>query len=416
MKTRLRLPRNVWAMGLASFLTDVSTDIVYPLLPMFLTTTLGAGVAFVGLIEAVAESTASLLKIVSGWWSDRVAKRKPLVLLGYGLSAATRPVIALAIAPWQVLAARFLDRIGKGVRTSPRDALLADSVLPEQRGAAFALHRAMDNAGAVVGPLVAFVVLAWITRDYRQVFWIATVPTVLAVVVLAIGTRETRPANVATSSDSQSESATLAAAAPFVASCPFRWYLGALFLFTLGNSSDVFLILRATSLGVSDASIPLLWGFLNLMKIVSGLPAGIVSDRIGRKRLIVGGWVLYAVVYAGFGLAGSAWQIWALLAVYGVFYGMTEAAERALVADFYPTEQRGRAYGLYNGAIGLGAFPASLLMGGLWQQFGAGVAFFTGAALAAVAAILLWCCRSIPVKPTLAGVSAGDLLEGRAQS
>jgi MFS family permease len=387
MKERLRFPRNVWTVGWASLLTDVSTEIIYPVLPLFLTTVLGVSKEFVGLIEGIAESTASLLKIISGWWSDRVANRKWMVVLGYGLSAVTRPMIALAGAGWHVLGARFTDRIGKGIRTSPRDALLADSVPPSRRGAAFGLHRAMDNAGAVIGPLIAFAVLAWITQSYRVIFWIATVPTALAVVVLAFGLRETE-----TSSPKKVVTRT-----PFVPHRGFILYLGILLLFTLGNSSDAFLILRANDVGVPATAVPLLWGLLNLVKVVFGLPAGILSDRLGRKRLIIGGWVLYAAVYVGFAFCGAAWQIWLLFAVYGIFYGFTEAAERALVADFYPPQQRGRAYGYYNGAIGIGALPASLLMGWLWQHIGVTTAFLTGASLAAAAAILLWRCHSIPL-------------------
>jgi MFS family permease len=402
MRERLRFPKNVWTLGWASLLTDVSTEIVYPILPLFLTTTLGVSKEFVGLIEGIAESTASLLKVVSGWWSDRVSNRKWLVVLGYGLSAATRPIIALAGAGWHVLGARFTDRIGKGIRTSPRDALLADSVSPDRRGAAFGLHRAMDNAGAVIGPLIAWAVLAWITGNYRAVFWIATVPTALAVIVLAVGLRDT-PAV------SRKKAATTA---PFVPHRGFILYLGILLLFTLGNSSDAFLILRATDIGVPVGLVPLLWGLLNAVKVVCGLPAGILSDRLGRKRLIVGGWVLYAAVYAGFAFSSAAWQIWLLFAIYGLFYGLTEAAERALVADFYPPEQRGRAYGFYNGAIGIGALPASLLMGWLWQNVGVMTAFLTGAALAAAAAILLWRCGSIPSGHVAQPPSAGIAREG----
>jgi MFS family permease len=388
MKASLRFSRNVWALSWASFLTDVSTEIIYPILPLFLTTTLGMSVRFVGLVEGIAESTASLLKILSGWWSDRISKRKGLVVLGYGLSAATRPAIALAGAGWHVLGARFVDRIGKGIRTSPRDALLADSVSPDRRGAAFGLHRGMDNAGAVVGPLIAWAVLAWITKDYRSIFWIATVPTLVAVLALVVGVRE-KPSVPASRA---------AQATPFVAHRGFIYYLAILLLFTLGNSSDAFLILRAKSLDVPVVSIPLLWALLNLVKVACGLPAGILSDRIGRKWLIAGGWAFYAAVYGGFAIANAAWQIWLLFAFYGIYHGMTEATERALVADFYPTQQRGRAYGLYNAAIGIGALPSSVLMGWLWNRFGAETAFLTGATLAAIAAILLWLCPSIPTR------------------
>jgi MFS family permease len=374
-----RFPRNVWALGWTSFLTDVSTEIIYPLLPVFLTTYLGASMAFVGLVEGISESTASLLKVVSGWWSDKVAKRKPFVVAGYTLSALTRPMIALALAGWHVLGARFLDRVGKGIRTSPRDALLADSVAADRRGAAFGLQRSMDNAGAIVGPLIAWAALTWVTTDYRHLFWVATVPMVFAVLALALGTKEVAPVA------KRDSGATM----PFVATPKFKSCLAILFLFTLGNSSDAFLILRAKELKTADAMLPLLWVGLHIVKTFSGLPAGILSDRIGRKWLIAGGWFIYALVYIGFGRANEAWHIWALFLAYGFFFGMTEAAERALVADFYPSEQRGRAFGLYNFAVGVGALPASLLMGWLWQTFGPEVAFATGAALAGAAAGLL---------------------------
>ncbi|MFA6563052.1 MAG: MFS transporter [Verrucomicrobiia bacterium] len=374
----LKFHRNVWALGWTSFFTDVSSEIIYPLLPVFLTTTLGASMAFVGMVEGIAESTASLLKVVSGWWSDKMAKRKPFAVGGYALSGLTRPMIALATVGGHVLAARFIDRIGKGIRTAPRDALLADSTPADRRGAAFGLQRSMDHAGAIVGPLIAFALLTWVTSDYRMIFWVAAVPMVFAVAALAFGTKEVTPARDVKSS-----------ASPFVATPKFKRYLVLMFLFTLGNSSDAFLILRAKDLGIADAMLPLLWVALHIVKMSSSLPAGALSDRIGRKALIVGGWLVYAAVYVGFGAASEAWHIWGLFIAYGFFFGMTEAAEKAIVADFYPSEQRGRAFGLYNAAIGFGALPASLLMGWLWTQFGVTVAFDTGAGLAGVAAVLL---------------------------
>jgi MFS family permease len=334
--------------------------------------------AFVGVVEGIAESTASLLKVVSGWWSDKMAKRKPFAVGGYALSGLTRPVIALAAAGWHVLAARFIDRIGKGIRTAPRDALLADSVAPDQRGAAFGLQRSMDHAGAIVGPLIAFALLTWVTTNYRAIFWIAAVPMLFAVLTLAFCAKEVAPSRPADGK-----------APPFIATPKFRRYLAVLFLFTLGNSSDAFLILRAKDLGIADAMLPLLWVALHVVKMFSSLPAGALSDQIGRKTLIVGGWLVYAAVYVGFGAASEAWHIWLLFIAYGFFYGMTEAAEKAIVADFYPSEQRGRAFGLYNGAVGFAALPASLLMGFLWDHFGVTVAFGTGAGLAGVAAVLL---------------------------
>lgn len=373
---RRRLPATVWALGWVSFFTDVSTEIVYPLLPIFLTTTLGASMAFVGLIEGIAESTASLVKIASGWWSDRVRKRKPFMIAGYGLSALTRPLIAIAATGWHVLGARFIDRIGKGIRTSPRDALLAASVSPDQRGAAFGVQRAMDNAGAVVGPLIAWIILHWFTSDFRLLFWIATVPMVGAMGVLIFGARE--QAEIA-------PQATITTPVPFTATPAFKNYLGAVLLFTLGNSSDAFLLLRAKGVGIPTSSLPLLWMALNVVKSASSYPAGLLSDRIGRRVLIIGGWCVYAVVYVGFGLANQPWHIWALFLVYGLFYGMTESAERALVADFFPDAQRGRAFGAFNFITGIGALPASLLMGGLWTAFGPVYSFAVGAAFSIMA-------------------------------
>jgi MFS family permease len=375
--TRAHLPATVWALGWVSFFTDVSTEIIYPLLPLFLTTTLGASMAFVGLVEGIAESTASMLKIASGWWSDRVRKRKPLMIAGYGLSALTRPLIALATTGGHVLAARFIDRIGKGIRSSPRDALLAASVPPEQRGAAFGVQRAMDNAGAVVGPLIAWMMLHWFTSDFRVLFWIATVPMVAAMAALIFGAREQTVA---------APEAAVESPVPFRATPAFKSYLGAVLLFTLGNSSDAFLLLRAQSLGIPTSSLSLLWMALHVVKSASSYPAGLLSDRIGRRVLIIGGWSIYALVYLGFGFASEAWHIWALFLAYGIFYGMTESTERALVADFYPDAQRGRAFGAFHFVTGLGALPASLLMGWLWHSYGPLAAFSTGAAFAIVAA------------------------------
>ncbi len=374
----MRLPATVWALGWVSFFTDVSSEIIYPLLPLFLTTTLGASMAFVGLIEGIAESTASLLKIASGWWSDRVRKRKPLMIAGYGLSALTRPLIALAASGGQVLAARFIDRIGKGIRSAPRDALLAASVPPAQRGAAFGVQRMMDNAGAVVGPLIAWIMLHWFTSDYRLLFWIATVPMVAAMGALIFGAKEPVVAEPKQANDG---------VIPFTASAAFKSYLGAVLLFTLGNSSDAFLLLRAQALGVPASSLPLLWLALNLVKSAGSYPAGLLSDRVGRRPLIIGGWCVYALVYLGFGFASQPWHVWALFLAYGVFHGLTESAERALVADFYPDAQRGRAFGAFNFVTGIGALPASLLMGWLWHTYGPLSAFSTGAAFAMAGAV-----------------------------
>jgi MFS family permease len=352
---------NVLILGLVSFLTDVSSEMIYPLLPLFLTTVIGAGPAFLGIIEGIAESTSSLLKLVSGIWSDRVRDRKGFILGGYGLSSLARPLVAVATGPLGVLAVRFFDRVGKGIRTSPRDALIADSVEPSLRGTAFGFHRSMDHAGALVGPLIAAALLGYVTSDLRTIFWLSAIPQ-----------------------------------APvdrnFLRTIPkgrLRSYLIILLVFTLGNSSDTFLLLKAGKSGIGLAQITLLWTFFHFIKMSASLPFGALSDRIGRKGVIIAGWLVYAVTYFGFAHAESPSQIWGLFALYGLFYGLTEGVEKALLADIVSPEERGAAYGWYNCAIGIGALPASILFGIVWETWGAAVAFTFGAGLAGVAAVLL---------------------------
>jgi MFS family permease len=373
---------NVLVLGVVSLLTDVSSEMIYPLLPLFLTGVLGAGPAFLGAIEGIAESTAALLKLASGYISDRTSRRKPLVVAGYGLSALARPLIALALSPVFVLGVRFCDRIGKGIRTSPRDALIADSVEPELRGRAYGFHRSMDHAGALIGPLLAAGLLAWVTLDLRTVFWLAAIPGLLAVLFLVVGIRELprQPSPIPSAGNT---------GVTFLPRGQLRTYLLILLLFTLGNSSDAFLLLRAGDLGVAPAMLPLLWAFFHLVKMFSVFPFGALSDRIGRRGVIVAGWAVYAAAYLGFALATEELHIWLLFAGYGLFYGLTEGAEKALVADLAPEAERGAAFGWFNAAIGLGALPASLLFGALWQGYGPLAAFGTGAALAGVAAVLL---------------------------
>jgi MFS family permease len=373
-----RLGRNVVSLGAVSFLTDVATEMTYPLLPVFLATVLGASATYVGTIEGVAESTAALLKFASGWWSDRVSRRKPLVLAGYAIASVVRPFIGLAQSAGQVLGIRVADRVGKGIRSSPRDALIADSVDPGLRGRAFGFHNAADNAGAVVGPLLAFAFLRWEGLPLRTIFLLTAIPGALAVLTLIFGVREV-PRTVP-----PKRAAGGHLAAPLGGR--FWAYLGVLLLFTLGNSTDAFLLLRAGQLGVATSLIPILWALLNLVKSVSNTPGGILSDRIGRKPLIVAGWLVYSAVYFLFGRAGQAWHAWALFAAYGVYFGLTEGVEKALVADLVPPERRGAAFGWYNLAIGIGALPASLLFGALWDRWGSATAFNAGALLALAAA------------------------------
>ena len=382
---RQPLPRNVKALSVVSLLTDVSSEMIYPLLPIFLATVLGASAAMIGTIEGFAESISALLKLASGWWSDRV-RRKPLVLFGYGLAAIMRPLVGLATSATQVLAIRVSDRVGKGIRTSPRDALLADAADPAERGRAFGFHRSADNLGAVLGPLIAWLLLQHAGVAVRSVFLWSAIPGVLAIVVLLVFVKEKRksetpmdasisPPSSAASSDSQ----------PLGSS--FWKYLVVLLLFTLGGSTDAFLLLRASQLGVAAAMIPLLWAAHSLVKSVTNTPGGMLSDKLGRKPLIVTGWIVYAIVYLLFGRATSAWQMWALFLAYGLYFGLTEGAEKALVTDLVPASKRGTAFGWYNFTVGLAALPASVVFGMVWDRFSPAAAFGMGATLAGVAAV-----------------------------
>jgi MFS family permease len=371
-----KLGRNVLALSAVSFLTDVSSEMIYPLLPVFLTTVLGANASFIGAIEGAAETTAALLKLASGWWSDRVRKRKPLVVLGYGIATFMRPLVAIAQSAVQVLLIRVADRVGKGIRNAPRDALIAESVDPSIRGKAFGFHRAADHAGGVLGPLIAFAMLTYQWAPIRTVFWLAAIPGVLSFIVLVVFVREVERVHDSPVAASPDLSLPLGAR--------FWRVLGVIFVFTLGNSTDAFLLLRANQLGVAVALAPILWAALHVVKSLSSTPGGALSDRIGRRPTLIMGW---ALVYFGFARATTAWQAWALFAVYGVFFGLTEGAERALMADLVIPERRGTAFGWYNLAIGLGALPASLLFGWVWDRAGAPTAFLMGASLALAAAV-----------------------------
>jgi MFS family permease len=380
-----------------SFFTDVSTEMIYPLLPVFLAGVLGAHASFIGAIEGAAETTASLLKLVSGWWSDKVKSRKAFIVVGYLIASIARPFTAVTRTAAQVLAIRVTDRVGKGLRSSPRDALLADSAPPGSRGLAYGFHAAADNAGAVLGPLIAFVILKMHgvgsaqetghmmpaqEHALRNVFWLSAIPAAIAVIILIVVVRDVPRHDAQHAADS-------AAAGTSRLSGRFWGYLVVVLLFTLGNSTDAFLLLRANQLGVPVALAPVLWAVLNFVKAATGTYGGKLSDTLGRKPLIVGGWLLYAAVYFSFAVAGAPWEAWALFAIYGIFYGMTEGTEKALVADIVPKTRRGVAFGWYNLAIGLAALPASLIFGWIWDRSGAESAFVFGATLALVAAVLM---------------------------
>jgi MFS family permease len=414
-----RLPANVFFISLVSLLNDASSEIIYPLLPVFLAGVLSASPAVIGVIEGGAESVSGLLKLFAGYYSDRRGKRKAPVVFGYALAGLARPLLGFATSWQQVFAVRLTDRVGKGIRSAPRDAMIADSASPAERGLAFGFHRAMDHGGAVLGPLIGYCLLILLASDrnapthgeYERVFLVASVPALAAVLVAAFLVRETRGAREGKSSTTRDEknsmgagrsptgNAKARAAEPTAARAPrfslrgfdsnFKVFLLVLALFTLSNSSDAFLLLRAREAGISVGTIPLLWAALHATKVLSSLVGGDLSDRVGRKSLIVSGWLLYAAVYAGFAYVSSPARAWALFLIYGVYFGLAEGAEKALVADLVGAEQRGTAFGFYNLALSVAVYPASLLMGALWSWRGASFAFLTSAVIGSTAALLL---------------------------
>jgi len=359
-----RIPRPVAALGAVSLLNDTSSEMVYPLLPLFLRS-LGAPPAFIGLVEGLAETTASLLKLFSGWLADRLGRHRSFAFWGYGIA---------------VLVLRFADRVGKGVRTAPRDALIAATTAPEQRGLAFGFHRAMDNLGAALGPALATLVLLFAPENYRLVFLLAAVPALVSLAVFAWGVPRIELPRVGAARHPLTGARKLLRG-------HFGGYLVCVLLFTLGNSSDAFLLMRAQDVGVPIALAPLLWMGLNLLRSACSVYGGWLADRYGRLLVLRWGWLCYALVYAGFGYATAVWHIAVLFGLYAVFYALTEGAERALVADFAPPDQRGQAYGLFHFVVGIAALPASVLFGWLWQRYGAPVAFLTSAGLALIAAL-----------------------------
>ncbi len=378
----LRLPRTVIALSLVSLFNDASGEIIYPLLPLFLTETLGASKTFVGLVEGIAESVSSLLKLPAGWYSDRLPKRKGVVIVGYSIASLIRPLLALAVAAWQVLALRFIDRLGKGLRSAPRDAMIADAASPEARGMAFGFHRAMDHVGAIVGSLIAAWLVSIYHSDYRKIFWVAAIPGVVTVLILIFLVQE--PPRATPKKVAPPLTFNLSGFHP-----DFKIFLAVLLLFMLSNSSDAFLLLRAKENGISTAMIPILWAALHVSKSLSSIIGGGLSDKFGRRKLIVAGWLLYAAIYFGFALAHTSFLMWILFLIYGIFFGLTEGVEKAFVADLVAPEQRGTAFGLYNLIIGIGALPASLLLGLLWQNFGAATALIASAIVSLLATVLL---------------------------
>lgn len=387
----------VKAAGWVSLFTDVSSDMIMPLLPLFLKSVLLSSMTLIGLIEGAAETTASMLKLFSGYISDRLRRRKGLIMAGYTLSSLARPLMAVTQAGWHVLGLRVTDRIGKGLRSSPRDALVADFTPAEYRGLAFGYQRAMDNAGAIAGPL-AGAALLWLMESrlrlgqgasYRLVFALAAIPGLLVPLIIWRFIRES-PQAAAGNSQMVVEAAPQPGTTRAALGAGFWVYMAAVLLFTLGNSSDAFLILRASQSGIPDWQIPVLWACFHAVKTFSAVPGGRLSDGAGRKPLIFAGWLIYAISYFLFGIASSAGQIWIIFLLYGLYYGCVEGTERALVSDLVGPRVRGTAYGIFYGATGLAALPASLLFGLVWQWAGGPLpAFLMGAALAGLAAVVL---------------------------
>lgn len=381
-----KLPRNVRILGWTSFLNDVASEMIYPLLPQFLITVLGGNKFYLGIIEGTAESLASLNKLWAGAWSDRAGNRKPFVLFGYSVAAIARPIIGLVTAPWQVFAIRIGDRIGKGIRTSPRDAMIADSTPEELHGRAFGFHRSMDHLGAAIGPLLAAAFLWLYPGELRSLFLVAAIPGIVVLLLLVFGLREKHATRI-TEAASTDKRESLVPLSQF--DSRFRWYLLSLLFFTLGNSSDAFLLVRAGELGVPSYLLPLLWFAFHIIKSGANIYAGRLTDRIGAKRPILIGWLAYAGIYLGFGFATEAWQVWTLFLAYGLFFALTEPAEKKLVVQLVGEQRRGLGFGWYHFTLGIAALPASLIFGWLYQAHGSHAAFGTGAILAITSAVLL---------------------------
>ncbi|WP_341530736.1 MFS transporter [Nostoc sp. UHCC 0302] len=382
-KLMQKIPGTVWVLGFVSLLTDISSEMIHSLLPLFLVSVLGTNVFTVGMIEGIAEATASILKVFSGVLSDYLGHRKGLAVFGYGLSTFIKPLFAVATSSTGVLIARFGDRIGKGIRVAPRDALVADSTNPEALGAAYGLRQSLDTIGAFLGPLAAFALMTASKNNFRLVFWLALIPGFLAVALLTVGVREPRAKKTQGSRSNPLQWQTLRSLGQKY------WVIVAVaLLFNLGNSSDAFLLLRAEQIGISASLIPLTLVVMNMAYSLSAYPLGILSDRFGRFGLLVGGFILYALVYLGFAFVQAPWQVWGLFALYGLHLGMSQGLLLALVANNIPANLRGTAFGFFNLAIGLALLPASLLAGGLWQTLGAEATFIAGS-LFAIAAVLL---------------------------
>lgn len=372
--------RNVFVSGLVSFFMDISSEMIYPLVPLFLANILGANKSIIGLIEGIAESTASLLKVFSGWFSDRIGNRKWLMAAGYGISTVSRPIVALAATWHHVMGFRFMDRLGKGIRTAPRDAIIAESSETAYMGRAFSFHRSLDTMGAVIGPALAFFFLGIFSNDYRKVFWLSMIPGIIAVLLIILFITEKKRVVIAH------------ADRPKLTIKHFDWrfkfFVVIAGIFAIGNSSDVFLILRAQQIGIPAIMIPAVYLLFNLIYAMSAIPAGIAADKFGKKRIILAGFVLFAMLYYGFAVASDTKTIWILFAFYGLFMGLTEGIQKAFLATIIPPDFKATAFGVYNTVVGIAMFPASLIGGWLWDTISPSATFYFGSITAGMSAIL----------------------------
>jgi MFS family permease len=370
--------RNIFFTGFTSFLTDTSVKMVYSVMPMFLMS-IGASKTSLSLIEGIAESTASLVKALSGFWSDKIGKNKPFMMIGYGLSALIIPLYTFVVSPMQVLYLRFIERFGKGIRTAPRDSLIAGSVTNGETGKSFGLQKAMDNSGAIAGPLAAFALLSVLPGNFRLIFLLAGIPAILAIFVLLFGIREARR--------NKHDLFTRFHLKDF----PIRYYLllGIVFVFTLGNSTDALLLVKANEVGVRVALIPLVYLVTNAVSVFAAIPTGSLSDRIGKEKILVIGYMIYSVVYYGFGVTTSTGAMVALFALYGLYSAATDGIQKAFISDMIDKNKQGTGLGIYNGLLGVTLLPASLIAGILYDKINSHVPFYFGAATALVSAILM---------------------------
>jgi len=381
MKNKLGISKNVFVLGLVSFFNDVASEMIYPIVPIFLTSVLGAPVAVVGLIEGIAESTASILKVVSGWLSDKLRKRKPFVIAGYSFSAISKIILSLAYSWPFVLFARFVDRFGKGTRTAARDALIAESSENSARGRSFGFHRALDTLGAVVGPLIALLAINFLDSNFRLIFFLAFIPACIGVLLLILFVKEKR------------KEANLSPALNFSwrnLDSSFKIFLLISFIFALGNSSDAFLILRAQNLGLSVVLVILAYVLFNFTYAIFSMPAGIISDKIGPKKVLFSGFLLFSVVYLFFGLTNASFILWLLFPLYGIYMALTEGIGKAYISNLVPQEKAGTAFGVYQTMIGLCTFFASLIAGLLWTYIGVSAPFIFGSVMAVISAFLFF--------------------------